>query len=119
MSPRVIVVEPGTAIGCRSVEEAERVVEADEVRSGLYSFYDDEGRPLRASLVPRFSGPLQRLVGQEQVVLEPASGPARPEKLREALVSYLSTDDAPVDWHRGLSLKELVDRLFALQEGNG
>ena len=120
MRPPIIVHARGDVSIYESVDEAQRDVEAVDVRNGEYEFYDSEGRVLRGVVVPRATWGLGKyLPPNEDVKLEPVSEPgAATEVLRSVLAGYLArVGAAPINPAASQSLDDLVATLLRFEKG--
>jgi hypothetical protein len=110
IQPPIVAREGGDLWFYESVEEAERDLEASDVRDGVYEVFDSRGYPLdlvieererRSALLGRTSAELvrvQRRLGVEAVEAY----------VREKIVNFCATLPEPIEVPSGKTLPELV-----------
>jgi hypothetical protein len=86
------------------VEDAERYLEAQDVRRGRAKIYDRDGRPIRALIVRKVLAEVVKLEDQEQ------AEPER-EELRSILLKFLKgIETVPMETNERTSIDELLNR---------
>lgn len=118
MRPPIIVDARGDVSIYESAEDAQRDLEAIDVRNGEYAFFDAEGSILRGVIVPRFArGILKYLMPIEVVALELASEPGGgAAELRRVLTEFLAKVGVVFEGPpESLSLDELIAAMLRLE----
>src|SRR5262245_363185 len=103
MKPPIVVVSDDVDVFL-SIADAERYLEAWEVRQGDLKIFDAEARPIRAVIA-------RRVLAEVVKLEEDPEGEPQPDELRKILVRFLSAADGSFsDLSERTSLEELVTR---------
>lgn len=106
-----IVIVEGRDVGIfRTVGDAERKLEAIDVKKQIFKGYDAEGRRLHLSTYEDLRHWLFGMVCQsiELVAIESESEPTAQDELKEILTRYLADIGRPLENSHNKSLSELI-----------